>query len=79
MELNREFYRHDWQLMLDDLRRDCAGSNVHFLDRDALVIAAEISRAGTHPGLAVSSEDCSCELEVGIAVTAALSSKSHPR
>lgn len=35
---NHEFYGHDWGLMRDLLRQDCAGSNIHLLDNGQVVI-----------------------------------------
>lgn len=36
---NHEFYGHDWDLMRAQLRQDCAGTQVHLLDRDEFVHA----------------------------------------
>lgn len=35
---NHEFYGHDLTLLRDMLRRDCKGSNIHFLDNSEAVI-----------------------------------------
>ena len=35
---HHEFYRHDRNIALDNMRLDCKGTNVHFLDRDEVVI-----------------------------------------
>lgn len=34
---NHEFYTHEYQSTLQSIRKQCAGSNVHFLENDSLV------------------------------------------
>ncbi len=34
---NHEFYTHEYQQMLQSIRKQCAGSNVHFLENDYLI------------------------------------------
>jgi predicted phosphodiesterase len=35
---NHEFYGHDRKIAIDNMRADCAGTNVHFLDRDEITL-----------------------------------------